>query len=126
MLEFLRQYFSPDDPMGANGVFRTLTPDEQKHVAAGEVAAGMSKQAVLMAYGYPPSHKTPSLKKDKWVYWLTRYKTQTVEFKDDKVAEKEERRKPEPQTSSTIGECIKACKENTNRTSEECFDACNH
>ena len=26
---------------------------------------------------------------------------------------------------SSINECIKACKENTNRSSEECLDACN-
>ena len=28
-------------------------------------------------------------------------------------------------STSSIDECIKACKENTNRTSEECFDDCN-
>lgn len=30
-----------------------------------------------------------------------------------------------PATSSSINDCIKACKENTTRTSEQCFDACN-
>lgn len=28
-------------------------------------------------------------------------------------------------TTSSIDKCITACKENTNRTSEQCFDACN-
>jgi hypothetical protein len=28
-------------------------------------------------------------------------------------------------STSPIDECIKACKENTNRTPEQCFDACN-
>ncbi|MCJ7507911.1 MAG: hypothetical protein MUO85_04170 [candidate division Zixibacteria bacterium] len=32
----------------------------------------------------------------------------------------------EKNKSTSIDECIKACKENTNRTSEQCFDACNH
>ncbi len=32
----------------------------------------------------------------------------------------------EKNNSPSIDECIKACKENTNRTSEQCFDACNH
>jgi len=31
----------------------------------------------------------------------------------------------EKKSISSIDECIKACKENTNRTSEQCFDDCN-
>jgi hypothetical protein len=32
----------------------------------------------------------------------------------------------EKNNSSSIDECIEACKKNTNRTSAECFDVCNH
>lgn len=31
----------------------------------------------------------------------------------------------EQKQSSRIDDCIRACKENTSRTSEECFDSCN-
>jgi hypothetical protein len=83
--DFFRQYFSENDPMREGGPFSSLTPDEQKDVKLGEIAIGMSKEAVMMAYGYPPGHKTPSLKSDKWVYWENRFKTKAVYFSDDKV-----------------------------------------
>ena len=38
----------------------------------------MSKDAVLMAYGYPPDHKTPKLEDDTWSYWLGRSGAQRV------------------------------------------------
>jgi hypothetical protein len=34
--------------------------------------------------------------------------------------------KEEKKQLSPIEECIRACRENTNRTSEQCFDECNH
>ena len=106
--------------MAEKGAFASLSAEEQKKVKAGEIEAGMSKAAVIMAYGYPPGHKTPSLKLDKWVYWINHFKTRTVYFAEDKV-------KPEPQPRrrvSPIDACIKACKENTSRTPERCFDDC--
>jgi hypothetical protein len=120
--DFFRQYFSENNPMGEGGAFRSLTDEEQKSVLAGKITAGMSKAAVVMAYGYPPSHKTPSLQLDKWIYWDNWFKTRTVLFSDDKV-------KADPRDTrpvSSIDACIKACKENTKRTPEQCFDACNH
>jgi hypothetical protein len=46
----------------------------------------MSKDAVVMAYGYPPDHKTPSLKTDLWTYWENRLISITVQFADGKAA----------------------------------------
>ncbi len=125
--DFFRQYFSENNPTGDGGAFKALTAEEQKRVMAGEIAAGMSKAAVIMAYGYPPGHKTPSLKLDTWIYWESRAKTRTVYFSNDRVkaepgAGSESR---ETRTVSSIDECIRACKENTHRTPEQCFDACN-
>jgi hypothetical protein len=120
--DLFRQYFSENSPMGEGGAFWSLTAEEQKSVMAGEIAVGMSKTAVVMAYGYPPGHRTPSLKLDKWTYWENRFKTRTVNFSDDKVREEPRRTK----TRSPIEECMKTCKENTKRTPEQCFDACNH
>ncbi len=124
--DFFRQYFSEKDPMGEGGAFRSLTAQEQKKVMAGEIAVGMSKRAVAMAYGYPPGHKTPTLKLDKWVYWESRAKTRTVYFSNDKVRDVSGTgTEPlETKTVSPISECITACRENTKRTPEQCFDAC--
>ena len=120
--DLFRQYFSENNPMGEGGAFRPLTTEEQKNVIAGVIVSGMSKTAVVMAYGYPPGHRTPSLKLDKWIYWENRFKTRTVSFSDDKVKEDSQKAK----TVSSIDACIKACKENTQRTPEQCFDGCNH
>jgi hypothetical protein len=120
--DLFRQYFSENNPMGEGGAFRSLTAEEQKGVMAGEIAVGMSKTAVVMAYGYPPGHRTPSLKMDNWTYWENRFKTRSVLFSDDKVMA--DPRKTQP--ISSIDACIKACKENPKRTPEQCFDTCNH
>lgn len=63
-----------------------FTKSERKAIDEGRVETGMSKEAVLLARGYPPAHKTPSIKSDSWRYWVTRYNTQLVEFKNNRVS----------------------------------------
>jgi hypothetical protein len=58
---------------------------EKENIQAGTVAVGMSKKAVLVAYGYPPAHKTPKLEGNAWLYWTNRFNRVLVSFKDDKV-----------------------------------------
>ncbi len=118
--DLFKQYFSQNDPMAEGGAFSSLTSEEQKMVRAGGIAPGMSKKAVIMAYGYPPGHKTPSLQLNKWIYWESFFKTRAIYFKDDKVVGDSQKKKQAP----SIEECIKACKEYTRRTSEQCFDEC--
>jgi hypothetical protein len=48
----------------------------------GELLEGMTKEQALMARGYPPTHRTPSLDADKWVYWSSRFIRHTITFKD--------------------------------------------
>jgi hypothetical protein len=122
--EMFKQYFSEKDPMGEGGAFRSLTAEEQKAVIDGKIISGMSKSAVIMAFGYPPAHRTPSLKEDTWIYWESRYKTITVTFGNGKVLGPEGASQKKRKTES-INECIKECKENTKRTPEQCFDSCN-
>ncbi len=55
---------------------------EQEAIAAAEVRKGMSKAAVLVAYGYPPAHRTPSLKANRWLYWINRWNKVAVVFDD--------------------------------------------
>jgi hypothetical protein len=78
-------YFTFNDPLAEGGAFRALSPEEQENVRTGSVDIGMSKAAVIMAFGYPPGHKTPSLEHDAWIYWLNGKQTRTVRFEKDRV-----------------------------------------
>jgi hypothetical protein len=80
------QYFSEEDPMGKNGPFGRFTKKEKDNIRQGVLAKGMSKDAALMAYGYPPSHKTPSISANQWTYWDNRFVTRLVLFVDDKIS----------------------------------------
>lgn len=77
--------FGPANPLESK-VFTDLPKEQQDAVKAGRVIVGMPKAAVLMAYGYPPEHKTPSREGNLWLYWRDRFKTQSVSFTDDKVS----------------------------------------
>jgi len=52
-------------------------------VKEGRANAGMAKEGVLMALGYPAGHKTPPLQSNTWGYWQYRWKTIAVEFDAD-------------------------------------------
>jgi len=59
-------------------------------VLAGKVLPGMSKNEVILTYGPPSPHRTPSLDNPTWIYWLKRWPvslTSRVIFKDGKVLE---------------------------------------
>lgn len=62
-----------------------FTAAEQKAIKTGSIFKGMSKEAVLVSLGTPPSHRTPDLTMDTWTYWKNRWTTFTVEFKNNKV-----------------------------------------
>lgn len=63
-----------------------LTPEEQEYVKRGKIKTGMSKRAVVMAYGYPPRFRTPSLQKDVWKYWISRLSSVQVHFENGVVS----------------------------------------
>lgn len=46
-----------------------MTSEDIERIKKGVVEKGMSKQAVLISWGHPPRHKTPSLDKRDWQYW---------------------------------------------------------
>lgn len=46
----------------------------------------MSKDAVLVAIGYPPITRTPTLESDDWTYWSNRFNTFIVYFENGKVS----------------------------------------
>ena len=67
-----------------------LTAAEIKAIKAGEVKAGMSRKAVLLAAGYPPEVATASTKLDTWKYWRHRFGSYLVRFSDGKVSKSEQ------------------------------------
>ena len=67
-----------------------LTAAEIKAIRAGQVQAGMSKKAVLLAAGYPPEVATASTELDAWKYWRHRFGSYPVRFSDGKVESSEQ------------------------------------
>jgi hypothetical protein len=60
---------------------------DQTGIEQGEATPGMSKDAVVIAIGYPPEHATPSLDLEQWRYWRSRFNTILVEFRKDRVSQ---------------------------------------
>jgi hypothetical protein len=52
-------------------------------IKEGKVKINMSRDAILVSYGYPPEHRTPSLKKDVWLYWMNRFQTKDIHFDEN-------------------------------------------
>ncbi len=63
-------YFSEKNVMGQGSKFYDLTKVEQINVQTATIALGMSKEAVLLAYGYPPARDgTIDIDENLWTYW---------------------------------------------------------
>ena len=61
-----------------------LKPTEIEAIKEGILIEGMSKKAVIMSYGPPPEHRTPSLKGREWVYWMHRWRNKKICFDKEK------------------------------------------
>lgn len=83
--DLFSQYFSEANPLAEGGAFHSLPPNEQDNVRIGKISPCMSKAAVLMAFGYPPSHRTPTLQDNTWTYWESGKITTTIHFRDERV-----------------------------------------
>src|SRR2546428_11240022 len=66
-----------------------LTPAEIKAIKAGQIQAGMSKKAVILAAGYPPEVATASTRLDTWKYWRHRFGSHSVQFSHRKGTKSE-------------------------------------
>jgi hypothetical protein len=51
----------------------------------GTYKAGITKEALIVARGYPSKHATPTLKYDTWKYWRNRWMTNDIGFENNKV-----------------------------------------
>ena len=62
-----------------------MTGAEKEAIKKGQVVKGMSKEAVLVAYGTPPETGTATRDQDQWKYWYDRFRTKIVNFENGKV-----------------------------------------
>lgn len=79
--ELFARYFSKDSVLGGAGYLRFSQMEKEK-IKTGELAVGMSKEAVIMAYGYPPTHRTQTLEQTTWTYWKGRLDNFEIKFDD--------------------------------------------
>ena len=64
---------------------KKFSKDTQEAIKSGQLKVGMTKAEVLLAYGYPPAHATPSTDDNQWTYWKNRWNRIVLDFKDDKL-----------------------------------------
>lgn len=55
----------------------------QEAIALAKAEPGMSKEAVIIALGYPPAHRTPSTDSPSWLYWRNKWNKIAVDFGSD-------------------------------------------
>lgn len=79
--QLFRRYFDLISPE-KSGIFKVFNEKEIKAIMEGRVEKGMSKAALIMAYGYPPSHKTNVDKDNTWTYWISPSQIQVLTFVD--------------------------------------------
>lgn len=76
-----------------NGIFERMlsreatdlsmfSPEQIGSIMAGGFEPGMTKEEIILAIGYPPKHRTPSLEKNAWRYWENRFDTVVLYFED--------------------------------------------
>ena len=69
-------------------LLKDTNPDFLNSMLSGEVLPKMSRKEVILTYGPPSPHRTPSQLNPTWVYWVRRWPvsiTSRVIFKGDKV-----------------------------------------
>ena len=64
-----------------------MTETEIKAIQKGILVPGMSKQAVIASWGYPPEHRTGSLETNTWTYYIGPAQKKIICFgADDRTA----------------------------------------
>jgi len=62
-----------------------LSAVDKQGIKEGRATLGMTKEGVVLAIGYPPSHATPGTQANEWRYWKNRFATMLVHFQNGKV-----------------------------------------
>lgn len=58
----------------------------QENIKIGNMIVGMTKDEILVARGYPPTHATPSTQINTWTYWRNKFDRLVLQFENDKVS----------------------------------------
>lgn len=82
MQSFMRQVITVQDK---NEQIKGMAPEVVSKIEKGIVTPGMSRKEVLIAYGRPPTYRTPTLDNSTWIYWIDEDSTIRVVFRADKV-----------------------------------------
>lgn len=62
-----------------------MSKERRSDIENGIMRLGMSKEQVIMTRGYPPRHKTPTTKANRWVYWTSKFVQLTIVFENGKL-----------------------------------------
>jgi len=84
--EMAKLLFSKNNPTAKGGKFHSFTQMERDQIKLGKLKKGMSRDAAIMAYGYPPTHKNPDVNADTWEVWEHRWNRFIITFKDNKIS----------------------------------------
>jgi hypothetical protein len=84
--ELAKLLFGPSNPTAKGGKFHSFSKMEREQIKLGQLKKGMSRDAALMAYGYPPTHKNPDVNANTWELWVNRWNRLIVTFKDNKIS----------------------------------------
>ncbi|PNU20619.1 hypothetical protein C2E25_06130 [Geothermobacter hydrogeniphilus] len=89
-IEFTSRYhpgtnvYAYADKMFTDKNFDQLTtgksPEIIDAIRRSAVIPGMSKEDVILSYGYPAEHRTPSLQGNIWTYWKNRHRSKKICF----------------------------------------------
>ncbi len=66
-----------------------MSEEKISYLRTGTPMEGMTRQEILMTYGYPPRHGTPGLFSNQWVYWRDRVRTKRICFDETGLATRE-------------------------------------
>lgn len=84
--KMLGKLFSDTNPKAKGGKYFKFSKTERENIDNGILATGMSRDAAIMAYGYPPTHANPNINANTWQLWKTRWNRLIVYFKKDKIS----------------------------------------
>jgi hypothetical protein len=62
-------------------------PEVQRAIFDGVVIRGMTREQVLLAVGYPPTHRTFTLESNVWHFWASRPGRYEVHFNSEGIVE---------------------------------------
>jgi hypothetical protein len=66
-----------------NQLTQGMSQTEIDAIKGGVIKIGMSKQSVIVCYGYPPEHKTPDLNGNVWIYWMNKFVSKAINFDEN-------------------------------------------